>query len=137
MRFSFVTRRQNSASFMWWLVVGLLIAQGMIATLVLCIGANGHVAMEPTHVPVRGPLSAQHGGEPCLDVPVLASAEKSTRHSLDGLWRLASDDRIPALPPHALLMPSEADGPFRRLGYCDPSARNSFLLSVRTVILLT
>jgi hypothetical protein len=137
MRFPFVTRRHNRASFIWWLVVGVFVTQGVFATLVLCVGGNGHVAMETTHVPLSEPLSTQHGGELCLDVPILASAEKPMHSSVDRLWRLAPDDRTPALPPDAIPMASEVDVPCSPRWHGDLAVCDPFLLALRTVILLT
>lgn len=116
---------------MWLLMLGLFVTPAVFSTLVLCVGGTDHVAMETSHAP-----STQHGDDgPCLDVPVLVAAEKSSR--IDSQLSPALDDLKLPLAPHALLMPSKADARFRRPWHCDLSVCDPTLPSLRTIIILT
>jgi hypothetical protein len=111
-------------------MLGLLVAQGVFATLVLCTGWSGHFAMEMTHLP-----STDHTEDgSCVDVPVLASAETFLR--ADFPWRPALDDLTPPLIPLPTPISSEADASFRCDRYTHLSLSPSTLPSLRTVILL-
>ena len=116
---------------MWWLIFGLLLTQGAFATLVLCIGDNGHFAAETTHIP-----SSEHGDrDVCVDAPVLAAAEAPSRPDLQS--SLARDDLTPALSPNSIPLPSNANALINRLWNGDRSMGDPTLPALRTVILLT
>ena len=52
------------------LLIYLLISQLAMPMLVMCLGADGHMAVEATHAPSSSSEAQEHGG-PCLDAPVL------------------------------------------------------------------
>jgi hypothetical protein len=111
-------------------MLGLLVMQGVFATLVLCTGWSGHFAMEMMHLPSTA--HAEDGS--CVDVPVLASAEMFLRP--DCQWSPPLDDLTPPLIPLSILISSEADASFRCDRYTHLSLPSSNLPSLRTVILL-
>ena len=125
-----MTRRHHRTCFMWWLIVGLTFAQGVFSPLVLCIGGNGHLATETTHVP-----SSQHGTDGvCLDAPMLSAAEKPLRS--DAHWGLNLDEIKPLLTLVANLTPSGSGAASARYRPCDSFLCNPILPALRTVILL-
>ena len=68
-----------------WLFVCLLLLPGLLPGLVLCFGANGHVAVEVPHSSYPHPTSQSH--VPCLDLPL--SSVQSNESSLNFLPSLA------------------------------------------------
>ena len=130
MRFQYLTHRHHSPRFAWWLMLGLLVAHGAFAMLVLCTGWNGHFAMEMTHLP-----STAHAEEgSCIDVPVLASAEKFLR--TDNQWSPALEHFTPLLFQASIPAASETDASFRYFWRTNLAPPPSNLPSLRTVMLL-
>jgi hypothetical protein len=68
-----------------WLLVCLLLLPGLLPGMVLCFGANGHVAVEAPHSSSPHPTPQSH--VPCLDVPL--STVQSNESAQDVLPRLA------------------------------------------------
>ena len=131
MRLRFLTRRHYRARFIWGVIFGLIVTQGVFTPLVLCMGGNGHLATETTHVP-----SPQHDDDgACVDAPVLAAAEKRSR-SEDSL-SLARDTFASLLTLALIPLSSEADLSFRRFWPCDGLGCDPVLPALRTVVLLT
>jgi len=130
MRFQCLTHRHHSPGFAWWFMLGLLVAHGAFAMFVLCTGWNGHFAMEMTHLPSTA--HAEDGS--CIDIPVLASAEKFLR--TDFQWSPALDDFTPLLIRLSTPMASQADASFRYFWRTYLAQLPSNLLSLRTVLLL-
>lgn len=111
-------------------MLGLLVVQGVFATLVLCTGWNGHFAMEMTHLP-----STAHAEDGlCVDVPVLASAETFLRTDFQS--RPALDDFTLSLMPVSAPIASEVDASFGYFWRTHLSPPPSNLPSLRTVMLL-
>jgi hypothetical protein len=105
--------------------------QGVFSTLVLCVGGNGHVATETTHVP-----SSRHDDQgSCLDTPLLTAAERPSRTVLQ--LSLAPEELKLLLTLDTILMQAEAEERFRRPWPCDLSVCDPILSALRTVVLLT
>ncbi len=104
--------------------------QGILSTLVLCVGENDYFAMETTHMP-----STQHGDRnPCVDVPLLASVEKPSRTDLQLLPAL--DNLKSLLTSNAVPLPYEADAAFKRPWHSNLLVRDPILPSLRSVLLI-
>jgi hypothetical protein len=111
-------------------MIGVLVTQGVLSTLVLCTGWNGHFAMEMTHLP-----SAAHAeAGSCVDVPVLAAAEHFLR--TDCQWSPALDDFPSPLMPVSSPISSKTDASFRYFWHTTLAVPSSNLPSLRTVMLL-
>lgn len=63
-------RKMSRMGYSWWLLVVCLLIQGPSPGLVLCFGANGHIAAEVPHS--RCPHPASRSQMPCLDVPLVS-----------------------------------------------------------------
>lgn len=72
MRSSFFHTFGHMATLLGWMLIYLLIAQGMLPGFVLCFGDKGHVAVETPHRPFHHPTSQSQ--EPCLDLPLLSAS---------------------------------------------------------------
>lgn len=59
---------KRSLAFSGFLIY-LLISQLPLSTLVMCVGGDGHLALEVVHEPADSSAPQRHGG-PCLDFPV-------------------------------------------------------------------
>ena len=86
--------------------------------------------MEMTHLPFTA--HAEEGS--CIDVPVLASAEKFLR--TDDQWSPALDDFTPLLIRASIPAASETDASFKDFWRTNLAPSPSNLPSLRTVMLL-
>ena len=68
MVFSFAYKVQQTVHPLGWLMVFCLLLQGP-SPVVLCLGSNGHVAMEAPHR--RVPHATSQSQTPCLDLPLI------------------------------------------------------------------
>lgn len=92
-------------SLMGWLSLSLCILQGSPG-LVLCFGANGHVAVETPHNPFQHPAS--QGTGLCLDLPLVSIS--SAEHPLEAPLAQASQLQGPVLTSCSLPVASSMDG---------------------------
>jgi hypothetical protein len=70
MKCLFMRKRSHLIGPLGWLFTALLILQGPLPALVLCFGANGHVAVEVPHN--RFPHPTSQSQAPCLDLPLIS-----------------------------------------------------------------
>jgi hypothetical protein len=66
----FRSKRSHLIGPLGWLFIVLLLLQGPLPALVLCFGANGHVAVEVPHN--RFPHPTSQSQTPCLDLPLIS-----------------------------------------------------------------
>ena len=93
MRSSFFNTLGHMAPPLGWMLIYLLIAQGMLPGLVLCFGDQGHVAVETPHRPFPHPTSQSQ--EPCLDLPLLKAS--GDEHPLVTVPSPPRQDLVPEL----------------------------------------
>jgi hypothetical protein len=145
-----VIRRKPLQSILIVFLSVFLLLPEQIMDAVLCIRADGHISIEAAEngrcgflaVPASGPSPEQrtelssstddHG--PCIDVPLLASADVDSGPLVSPLTALLKL-QVPVLTLGAFVTPVSAESSQQYSGLPPPSSRCS-LLALRTVVLL-
>jgi hypothetical protein len=69
---AFLKIHRRGAYAVGWLFLYLLLTHGALPGLVLCLGVNGHIAVETPHNIPSYPTSQEEG--PCLDLPLISAS---------------------------------------------------------------
>jgi hypothetical protein len=114
-----------------WLFVVCLLIQGPSPGVVLCFGANGHVAAEVPHSRYPHPASQSQG--PCLDLPLISVS--STEHPLVLAPPATPHRGIPVAVSATVCLPLYAAAIPERVSHPLP-ASTPLLVWLKTLVLL-